>query len=261
MKKKNLEDIIIKDFEAAIKDTAIELNQHLAAAYTQSVEAFYNDYEPKYYKRTGSLYDGSNLTKSGLISGYNEKNIKNPKKNNNGYYAEIKVSPKFIHGKPYRADVDWVFERFFFKGIHGQSDTERRQWGNNEWWDTYLRTFPKYRNFPEDLRVNQYREYRNMFMRKGSLGGSFFGLNMAGLTTGTHSYSVISGNFGFSALEKKWISGNETKMFNLVELNRHRHSMSSKKPIDLLYNSYKQLRKRKNIELIFHSKLIHRLGQ
>ena len=250
MRNKNLKDIIIKDFKNAIKDTAIELNQQLAEAYNKSVDAFYNDYEPQYYKRTGSLYDGSNLTKSGLIGGYKENNIKNPKKNKNGYYAEIQVNPKFIHGKPYRADTDWVFERSFFKGIHGQSDVERRQWGNNEWWDAYLRKFPKYENYPDELRVNQYKEYRNMFMHMGTTGGNLYSLNVAGLTRSDK----------FSTLEQKWISGSKTKLFNLVQMNNYRHTMTGRKPIDILFDSYKQLRKRKNVELIFNLKLLERLS-
>ena len=246
-KKKDLKKIILNDFKQAIKDTAIELNYQLAKSYNLSIEAFYDDYDPKYYERTGSLFDGSNLTKSGLISGYNKHNIENPFKNKNGYCAEIKVNGNYIHNNPYRADTDWVFERSFIKGIHGQDDRERRKWGNNEWWDRYLRSFPRYKNYPNGIRVNQYREYRNMYMHKGSVGGSYYGLNKAG--------KVVT-----SKLEKKWISGKDTKLFNLIQMNNYRHTMTGKKPIDLLYSSYKELRKRKNIETIFNLKLLEHLS-
>ena len=246
-KNKKLQDIILQDFKDAIKDTAIDLNYKLAEAYNLSIDAFYADYEPRYYDRTASLYKGSNLTNHGLISGFNKKNIQNPIEHKNSYIAEIQISPKFIPGNPYRADKDWVFERSFVDGIHGQSDTERRQWGNNEWWDNYLRRFPKYENYPDGLRINQYKEYRNLFIHKGSIGGSYFGLDRAGK-------QVVSG------LERKWINGADTKLFNLIQMNPYRHTMSGKKPRDIVFDAYKQLSKRRKIENLFNRNLLKRLA-
>ncbi len=125
-KQQPLEDIRIEiesKFYAAVADMASTVTYEIESAYESVVQSFYEDYTPRWYRRTFSTYEASDhaddLFKTTPID--------------DGFEAGINVDPSFITGKPYRADTAWVFDRTFGKGIHGYFKWEMKQWAPQVW--------------------------------------------------------------------------------------------------------------------------------
>ena len=147
-----LKPLIRKSINNALEQTAIELNYMIEIMYGQAIDAFYNSYEPDYYRRTFSTYYGSDL--------YDNPQINVATKMGNDYIAGITVSSDNIPGHPYNRSpkdypnkTEWVFNRTYQFGIHGTTMIERRQWGKNKYWDQYRRIVQK-RN--SKYMINQY---------------------------------------------------------------------------------------------------------
>lgn len=116
----NLTNDIMKDlkprFDKALKSTAEEVSFEIEKTYEDCIQSFYEDYEPMYYRRTLSTYLAS--------SNYNDI-FKIDEIGNSAFRAGITVDAHNIHGDPYRADKEWVFNRTFEKGIHGRNRNDR----------------------------------------------------------------------------------------------------------------------------------------
>lgn len=108
-KDKILKDITNK-FNKAVEEMASEVTFQIEEAYEDTIEEFYEDYDPIYYNRTYSTYLAS--------TGYD--NPFTPLMHiGDSYFAGIGVSGSNIPYNPYVAYKNWVFNRVFYKGIHG----------------------------------------------------------------------------------------------------------------------------------------------
>lgn len=156
-----------KAFNGVLQEVAMEMQVRIETMYEIAIMDFYEQYEPISYIRTGATYYGSNkYSPSGPMG---KSFFSNLAKRRNEYFAGIKVSSDYITsnwgGNPYRADTDWVFERTFVKGIHGNTSSERRKWGylfkeNGKNWKGY--------NLPSNGKtpaLNWYKDYR-YFVKK-----------------------------------------------------------------------------------------------
>ena len=109
---------IKRRFNAALDEFAGEVAFEIEKRYEQCIDAFYSDdafstgSTPRFYKRTYSLYYGS----SGFEDPYSDQNIQ---KFGDSYFAGIQVDSAHYPTDPYRANRMWVFDRAFWKGIHG----------------------------------------------------------------------------------------------------------------------------------------------
>lgn len=168
-------DKSLKQFEKAfnniLQEVAMEMQARIESMYEMSILTFYNQYIPLYYIRTGATFYGSNKYNAGG-SFYSNLNRKS-----NQYMAGILVSSDYIEprwgGKPYRADTDWVFQRTFEKGIHGNTSSERRKWGylfkeSGKNWNNF--------NLPNKGKTkptNWYKDYR-FFRNSWKAGNSYY---------------------------------------------------------------------------------------
>ncbi len=122
---KNPLDEIKKDIEKryrkALDEFASEMSFQVEAAYESVVQSFYDDYTPRYYKRTGSTYKFSDH--------FNNEFEYTPF--GDEYEYGIRANTNNVEGNPYRADKDWVFERTFGQGIHGFFRSELSEWKAN----------------------------------------------------------------------------------------------------------------------------------
>jgi len=146
-------DQIEKDVEKAAEKALIayseEISKKMYDCYKRTIDIFYKDYTPKYYRRTYSLYEAA--TNSPFHGGAYKSQIFNLKKS--GSYLNMKITMdidgKYIEGNPYHADFnpydpgaggkEWVFERSYGGFIHGFTRTENRNtWlhGNPTYYDT-----------------------------------------------------------------------------------------------------------------------------
>lgn len=114
--------------KTALKASATILNYRLEKKWEQFIDEFYESYEPSLYDRTGSTYEASNMYDKNLPELKNNrlawkwKSI-NPTKNNS-IIAGIEIDYKNIGDNPYKADLEWVFNRTFEEGIHGYTKEE-----------------------------------------------------------------------------------------------------------------------------------------
>ena len=101
--------LVTESFNKAVKDTAEEISFRIESIYESAIEDFYLSYEPKSYSRTYSTFLGSNHYETPFE--YMQFG--------NTYFSGIQVDSGNIPGDPYRAKKNWVFDRSFYKGIHG----------------------------------------------------------------------------------------------------------------------------------------------
>ena len=125
MAEQNKLDFITKDVEKRMKVAARKAAKKVTAdiqkMYKETVTEFYNHYNPSFYDRTFSTYEGSD--------GYGKESF-DPTEVGDDYLAGIEVSPSNIEGEPYEADKDYVFERTFVKGIHGFTPEEAESYNH-----------------------------------------------------------------------------------------------------------------------------------
>ncbi|MBR2246618.1 MAG: hypothetical protein IJ880_06295 [Bacilli bacterium] len=115
---------INKMYQKALDDFANEVSFQVESAYENVISLFYADYgpnngEPWYYNRTHSTYLASN----GHKDPFSPTNVRHL---GDTIMAGIEVDSSNIPGHPYRADTGWVFDRTFYKGIHGISRQDVR---------------------------------------------------------------------------------------------------------------------------------------
>lgn len=103
---------IRRRFNSAVAEFAEEVAFEIEKSYESVIEQFYDDYDPLYYVRGFHLYYGSN----GFESPFSDEVVQ---KFGDSYFAGIAVSSSYIPGDPYRAYKGYVFDRAFYKGIHG----------------------------------------------------------------------------------------------------------------------------------------------
>lgn len=114
-KKKELESIkkLERIFNDSLDEFANQILINIEDMYESNITRFYNDYDPLYYRRTYSTYEGS----SGYEDLFDSENIFRA---GDIITAGIHVDSDYIFGNPYRAkNKDWVFRRTFERGIHG----------------------------------------------------------------------------------------------------------------------------------------------
>lgn len=122
-KQKTIEDMrldIEDKVNMAMIEMAADMTYAIESAYESVIQSFYDDYNPRWYRRTYSTYEASNK-------------INNPfgfSPISDGFESGIIVDSANIPGNPYRADKDWVFDRTFGQGIHGFFKWEYKQWLN-----------------------------------------------------------------------------------------------------------------------------------
>jgi hypothetical protein len=119
---------IEQKYNMALKEFAGEMTSLIEASYESVIQQFYDDYEPRWYKRTGYTYYGSDRFDdpfhTSIITG--------------GFESGIHVGPEFYPDDPYRASKDWVFPRTFKEGIHGFFKGEFNEWKSDR--DIKLKT-------------------------------------------------------------------------------------------------------------------------
>lgn len=109
-KKKDLLTDITEKFNEAVEEMASEMTFQIEHAYEETIDEFYEDYDPVSYDRTYSTYLAS--------TGYD--NATTPLMHvGDAYFAGIGVNGSNIPGQPYEMPKHWVFDRTFYKGIHG----------------------------------------------------------------------------------------------------------------------------------------------
>lgn len=116
---KKLDDAVNK----ATYELATELNYEITIEYERALQKFYDDYRPKWYDRTYSLFYG--------FENYDTPSL-NVIKDGNGYIVGAMMSSSNIQGKPYRAETEWVFSRSIFEGIHGFCRADFDKWSDVE---------------------------------------------------------------------------------------------------------------------------------
>lgn len=109
---------IEQKYEMALKEFAEEMTSLIEASYESVIQEFYDDYEPRYYRRTGYTYRGSDR--------YDDPVFASPIEG--GYESGIHVGPEYYPDDPYRAKKEWVFPRTFAEGIHGFFRSELNEW-------------------------------------------------------------------------------------------------------------------------------------
>lgn len=172
-------DKALKEFEKAfngvLQEVAMEMQVRIETMYEIAIMDFYNEYIPISYIRTGATFYGSNKYSPSGPTG--NSFFSNLAKRQDEYLAGILVSSDFITsnwgGNPYRADTDWVFNRTFVKGIHGNTSSERRKWGylfkdNGRNWDMY-NLKPNGTQLPK----NWYKDYR-FFNQKWKAASKYY---------------------------------------------------------------------------------------
>ena len=103
---------IKQKYKEAVREMAEEVAFQIEKSYESAISKFYEDYDPRYYERTYSTYLGSNA--------YNDIFNQGVQQFGNVFLAGINVDSTNIPGNPYRAqNKAWVFDRTFYKGIHG----------------------------------------------------------------------------------------------------------------------------------------------
>lgn len=119
---------IKKRFNIVLQEFAEDVAFNIEKAYESVIDMFYADYgpnngEPWFYERTYSTYQAS----SGYDQIFSPNNIQHY---GDSYFSGIGVSSSNIPSNPYNAYKEWVFNRTFYKGIHGISSADVR--GKNE---------------------------------------------------------------------------------------------------------------------------------
>lgn len=109
---------IIAEVDSAIGKAAKEVGDKIQKAYNESVDDFYDSYQPSSYIRTLSTYKGSSAARGHRT---------HRKLGSMRHEAGITVDASYIGGNPYTKhpkhgwdpSVDFIFNRTFFEGIHG----------------------------------------------------------------------------------------------------------------------------------------------
>lgn len=137
---------IYRDLKNRIRDTlptiAYEIGDKMFNKYVDCVQAFYDDMpESDGYYRTYSTFLGSSISYS-----YDEKttgSLRNDSGEDTTFsiHVNMKVDPTYL-GDPYHDPVDYVFERTWIYGIHGNLANkvmEPAPWDIfDEWFDGFI---------------------------------------------------------------------------------------------------------------------------
>lgn len=172
-----------KDVDLAVRDFATEIGEKIKMAYVNSIDYFYNQYEPSSYKRTWNL-------ETSYIGVGGKKKYKRNYKRKNYYLCGIFVGDEYISGEPYlkrygrQMYKSEVFERSWLKGIHGFNITDVRSANKGMTKEQYkYRWNPK--TIPETTRpapaINFKKDFRSITdrasIRKQLLEKVGFGIN------------------------------------------------------------------------------------
>jgi len=112
MANKEIEKMAKKITDKILREMTYNIMFEIESAYERIVDKFYSDYSTKYYNRTFSIYNASNV--------YDDYS-RGITKTSNGYQIGIRVSSDNISGNPYSRDKEWIFSRAFVEGVHGFS--------------------------------------------------------------------------------------------------------------------------------------------
>lgn len=115
--KKNILDATM----LSTRELADTIHTEIKMAFKSVIDDFYSSYNPKIYYRTRSTYRASNSDK--LIEPEYKRGV---------FYPGISIGDDFITGSPYRnshgsVDTEWVFNRTWYKGIHGFISEELKE--------------------------------------------------------------------------------------------------------------------------------------
>ena len=117
---RKIERKIKKIVDNVVHEMTYDIFFEIESAYERIVDKFYDDYAPKYYNRTFSIYKASNVYDSFSIG----VNHKGKTGSIDGYEIGIHVSSDNIIGNPYSENKETVFNRTFVHGIHGFARNE-----------------------------------------------------------------------------------------------------------------------------------------
>ena len=243
-----LKPIISEVMNNALEQTAVELNYIIEIMYGNVIDAFYNSYEPKYYKRTFSTYYGSNL--------YDNDNINNPSKVGNDFIAGIEVTSDNIPGHPYNRSkkdkpnkTEWVFNRTYQLGIHGTTQIEKRHWGKNNYWDKYRRIVQGKKS---QYYLNQYKMRQEFGKKASKVSQSQIDRFNLELKMGAFGNGATAGN----------TYGRAFKKINAIvpeAINWKSGQMVGQKPKKMMESQFIKLRKSKNIDNIIFRNVFNEL--
>lgn len=107
-------------YNMALKQFAKEMTVLIEESYKSVIKSFYDDYDPRSYRRTFYTFYGSDR--------YGDADHATPIPG--GYEAGIHVGAEYYPNgeNPYRAQKEWVFRRTFSEGIHGFYKGEFGDW-------------------------------------------------------------------------------------------------------------------------------------
>ena len=95
--------------------------ENINKKYVETINKFYEDYDPIYYDRRYNLYRG--------YSGFYNKIKK--RLSDGTYLTGIEVGAEFIGNNPYKISADYVFNRAFEQGIHGITKEDLKKRASN----------------------------------------------------------------------------------------------------------------------------------
>lgn len=117
----DIQKLVKKNMHMALLRTSEDFHEKISAAYDKTIDKFYSDYSPLWYKRTYSTYKASSTNAFGL---WNDEDFIDE---GDSFTVGTRVSPEFIPGNPYLhksgkkgyAQKEWVFKNTFKLGVHG----------------------------------------------------------------------------------------------------------------------------------------------
>lgn len=234
-------------FNDAVEEMAREVLWEIEGFYESAIERFYDDYDPLYYDRTGMSMYGS----SGYPQGNELFSPQNLHQDGDVWSAGITIDPTFIPGNPYRANKGWVYERTFWKGIHGINT--KQGWGAPK-----KKTFLKIneREHYRTYQVEQMIERRKRPKRKNSRSKSDYIFKTKKHVTETRYYGdnptesfITSSRYH---VKKKMYSTNTS-----VKIGNMSNMVPS--PKALVSKDFKQLTRKKNMKRMFMDILTNKM--
>jgi len=246
-------DNVKQQFKKATKEMAEQMTYVIERAYEGAIESFYKDYYPKWYRRTYSTYLGSNRAED-LFGYYHRGSV---------YESGIYVDPMFIPGKPYRADVDWVFDRTFSQGIHGFTLHDVQEWQDKrarlEWAlsksKVSMNEYRKYkmiRSWEKAGKLNVLKrakfdreDFNQVMINAGKYGDAYArNINFGRTANLTYYSDVKTPNY----MRRKTFGTNEELGF-ITRFASHRHVHTT--PKRLMDADFKDITKKKNMKKMF----------
>jgi len=223
---------IERKFDIALASMAAEMTWRIESAYETVIQSFYDEYTPKYYRRTYSTY----LASDKYNDPFGFTSIES------GYESGIGVDHENIPGRPYRASRNWVFTRTFAEGIHGYFRREAMDWYKN-----YRRRH--YMSKKKQARVKKFFAGMTNHAPKKYKGLSGATIKMsAAINTNQHRKDYQIGS-SYSFDSSYWESFDNAEMQQVV-LRTHSSGWGATTPKAMMDKTYKKLVDKKELKAL-----------